>query len=81
VLLIGTDTLKTIAGWKDVELFLSDHELCVGIRDDETIDSIKADISSIEEELGVKIKYYVATIPHKAISSTKIRSAPGYNSL
>ncbi len=78
ILLTGTDALRTLGKWSDINLLLKDNEICVGIRDNETVDSVKDTISQIELELETKFKYYIVSTPHKDVSSTKIRSEPHY---
>jgi nicotinate (nicotinamide) nucleotide adenylyltransferase len=74
VLLMGTDVLRNLEHWQDISLLLENHELCIGIREDDTPYVVAEYISQLERSLGTRIKYTTITTQHKNISSTKIRS-------
>ena len=78
VLLIGSDTLKTLVRWEDIGLFLRDHELCVGLRGNETRESVLAQLMQLESVLAQNITYHIVETPHRHVSSTKIRSTKTY---
>ena len=81
VLLVGTDVLKTIPYWQDADLLLRDHELCVGIRGNESVSSVLEKIKQIELITGVRAEYKIIETKHKDISSTAIRSRKDYTPL
>jgi nicotinate-nucleotide adenylyltransferase len=81
VLLVGTDTLTSLADWQDIDTLLRDHELCVGIRDDETNESVAAMMARLESVLERSVTYHIVETPHRHVSSTRIRSASGYRPL
>ena len=81
VLLVGTDVVKTIPYWQDADLLLRDHELCVGVRGNESVESVLKQIKQLELMIGVKIEYKIIETEHKDISSTAIRSRKDYTPL
>lgn len=81
VLLLGSDTLQKLKHWQDINLLLKDHELCVGIRGDDTKETVVEHILALEHELEVNITYHTVTTVHKDISSTSIRASQDYTPL
>lgn len=81
VLLVGTDVLKTIAYWQDVDLLLRDHELCIGLRGDESAEGVTDQIRLLESITGADVTFKIIETDHKHISSTSIRAGQDYTPL
>ena len=81
VMLIGSDNLKSLASWVDIADFLMDVELAIGLRGDDTVETLTPSITDLEKKLGYPVKYTMITTPHGDVSSTKIRSSVGYEPL
>lgn len=74
VLLLGSDTLPNLMHWQDISVLLQDHELYIGVRGDDSAQSVAKDINRLEKQFSLHIPYTIVTTKHKNISSTKIRS-------
>jgi nicotinate-nucleotide adenylyltransferase len=81
VLLVGTDILRTMGDWQDIELLLRDHELCIGLRGNETTDSVIEHVKLLESKVKVKVDFTIVETDHKHVSSTSIRASQDYISL
>ena len=74
VLLLGSDILPNLVQWQDIAQLLHDHELCIGMRGNDTHQSVRDDILKLEKQFSLDIPYSTVTTKHKNISSTKIRA-------
>lgn len=74
VLLMGSDTLKHLPNWKDVKTVLTSHEICVGLRGEDTEAETRMILENLAIRVGVPITAYVLASPHGHISSTGIRN-------
>lgn len=81
VMLIGSDNLQSLADWVGIADFLRSVELCVGIRGDDTAQTLAPHIADLEKALGYKVTYTMVTTDYSDVSSTEIRRASGYRPL
>lgn len=81
VLLMGSDTIQSLNQWQDINLVLKDHELCVGIRGNDSTETVDKCIATLEQEFEISIIYHTVTTPHKDVSSTMIRASTDYEPL
>ncbi len=73
VLLLGSDIVESLSSWVDIKEFLNEHELCIGLRNHATEQSIRHLISSLEQKLQTNIVYTIVSTEHKDISSSRLR--------
>ena len=75
IMLVGSDIAKHLYSWKDIDLFLLEHELCIGLRDEVTAASIRTTMNQLEEKIGKKVTYKTVSTTHRHMSSTRMRSS------
>lgn len=70
VFLMGSDVAKTLPSWKDLPDLVTNNELIIGLRKNDT----KKDIELIIEKLNTKPeKYEIINTPNPAITSSMLR--------
>jgi nicotinate-nucleotide adenylyltransferase len=74
VMLLGSDVLETLPTWTDANTLLRNTELCIGLRNNDSVSTVKKQLSQIEQSLGITIKYWIVSTPHKDTSSSKLRN-------
>lgn len=74
VILLGSDVLLTLPTWSDVDALLPNTELCIGLRNNDSVSTVRKQLSQIEQSLGIAIKYRIVSTPHKDTSSSKLRN-------
>ena len=72
--LIGSDVMKAMHTWPDIEMLLSQAHLAIGMRHTESRQEIEAIIQHIRQRHH-SLSYTIVQTPHAEISSTAIRAA------
>ena len=73
VLLIGSDSARTICCWPGVERLLSHVDIVVSLRGDDETGLINRLMAELIENTGVDVEYSVVKSAHPHLSSTLIR--------
>ncbi len=73
-LLVGSDVAKSLLYWDDVAALLKQHQLCIGLRGNETAETLYPFIRSVEtaHQLTMRVTYVTTNFSH--FSSTAIRA-------
>lgn len=73
--LVGSDVIKTIHSWPDVEILLNYAHIAVGMRYSESKEEVETIIENLQNLYSVRFSHTIIYTHHTDISSTSIRNS------